>query len=68
MDKQRILALCNHILGETGKIVIVASESNVAHFREIQLAAHLIADEVKKPDKPIPKMKKTEEVNEADGG
>ena len=66
MDKQRILALCNHILGETGKIVIVASESNVAHFREIQVAARMIADEVKKPEKPNPKMK--QEASEADGG
>ena len=67
MDKQRILALCNHILGETGKIAIVASESNVAHFREIQIAAHMIEDEVKKPEKPNPKMKQ-KEASEADGG
>lgn len=51
MDKQRILALCNHILVETGKIAILASEGNVAHFREIQIAAHMIAAELNKPDK-----------------
>lgn len=50
MDKQKILALCNHILAETGKIAILASESNVAHFREIQVATHLIAEEVRKPE------------------
>lgn len=50
MDKQKILTLCNHILGETGKIAILASESNVAHFREIQVAAHMIAEETRKPE------------------
>ena len=49
MDKQKITALCNHILGETGKIVILASESNVAHIRDIQIAAHQIAAEIQKP-------------------
>ena len=66
MDKQKILALCNHILAETGKIAIVASESNVAHFREIQIAAHMIAEETQKPEKPNPKMKQ-KEASEADG-
>ena len=50
MDKQKILTLCNHILGETGKIAILASESNVAHFRENQVAAHMIAEETRKPE------------------
>lgn len=50
MDKQKILALCNHILGETGKIAILASPSNVTHFREIQVAAQMIADETRKPE------------------
>ena len=49
MDKQKITALCNHILGETGKIVILASESNVAHIRDIQIAARQIAAEIQKP-------------------
>lgn len=50
MDKQKILTLCNHILDETGKIAILASESNVAHFRGIQVAAHMIAEETQKPE------------------
>lgn len=50
MDKQKILTLCNHILDETGKIAILASESNVAHFRGIQVAAHMIAEETRKPE------------------
>ena len=50
MDKQKILTLCNHILAETGKIAILASESNVAHFRGIQVAAHMIAEETRKPE------------------
>ena len=52
MDKNRILALCNHILSETGRITILAAEPNVAHFREVQLAAHEIAAEIRKPDEP----------------
>jgi len=52
MDKNRILALCNHILSESGKIGILATEPNVAHFREVQLAAHEIAAEIRKPDEP----------------
>ena len=50
MDKQKILTLCNHILDETGKIAILASECNVAHFRGIQVAAHMIAEETRKPE------------------
>lgn len=50
MDKQKILTLCNHILGETGKIAILASTSNVTHFREIQVAAQMIQEEIQKPE------------------
>ena len=60
------MTLCNHILADTGKIAILASESNVAHFRGIQVAAHMIAEETQKPEKPNPKMKQ-KEASEADG-
>ena len=44
------MTLCNPILAETGKIAILASPSNVTHFREIQVAAQMIAEETRKPE------------------